>query len=92
MRLILVLVERRHLTIGKTLAQIANSSQVIAITHLPQIANNANKLVIVSKELIEDKDDKRTISLVKEVQGIRYSKRSIAYDTTKLIKRNSPSE
>lgn len=62
------------LTIGKTLAQIAESSQVIAITHLPQIANNANKLVIVSKELVEDKDDKRTISLIKEVQGIEIQK------------------
>lgn len=62
------------LTIGKTLAEIANSSQVIAITHLPQIANNADKLVIVSKELIEDKDDKRTISLVKEVQGLDIQK------------------
>lgn len=62
------------LTIGKTLAEIANSSQVIAITHLPQIANNANKLVIVSKQLIEDNDDTRTISLVKEVQGLDIQK------------------
>lgn len=62
------------LTIGKTLAEIAQSSQVIAITHLPQIANNANKLVIVSKELIEDDSDQRTISLVKEVQGLDIQK------------------
>lgn len=62
------------LTIGKTLAQIAESSQVIAITHLPQIANSANKLVIVSKELIADKNDKRTVSLIKEVQGLDIAK------------------
>ncbi len=62
------------LTIGKALAEIANSSQVIAITHLPQIANNATKLVIVSKELIENDNDKRTISLVKEVQGLDIKK------------------
>ena len=62
------------LTIGKTLAEIAKSSQVIAITHLPQIANNANKLVIVSKELIEEADDTRTISMIKEVAGLDIQK------------------
>ena len=55
------------LTIGKTLEKVAKNSQVIAITHLPQIANFSNKLIIVSKELIEDEDNKRTISVVKEV-------------------------
>ncbi|MBT4793015.1 MAG: hypothetical protein HON90_15670, partial [Halobacteriovoraceae bacterium] len=37
----------------------------IAITHLPQIANFANKLVLVSKEF----DKERTFSHVKEVVG-----------------------
>lgn len=58
------------LTIGKSLAAVANSSQVIAITHLPQIANNADKLIIVSKESVNEDNEQRTISLVKEVQGI----------------------
>jgi len=55
------------LTIGKTLAKVASSSQVIAITHLPQIANFSNKLIVVSKELIADDENERTISIVKEV-------------------------
>lgn len=55
------------LTIGKTLQSISKSSQVIAITHLPQIANFSNKLIVVSKELISDAQTPRTVSTVKEV-------------------------
>lgn len=55
------------LTIGKTLEQVAANSQVIAITHLPQIANFAKKLIVVSKEMIDEDDSQRTVSTVREV-------------------------
>src|SRR5690606_22420365 len=42
------------LKIGKSLQSVSKHSQVIAITHLPQIAVHANQLVHVSKEIIGD--------------------------------------
>ena len=58
------------LFIGKALLKVAQHSQVIAITHLPQIANFANKLIHVSK--ISEKDPSssvRTISHIQEITG-----------------------
>lgn len=57
------------LCIGSTLEGVARNSQVIAITHLPQIANFAQKLIIVSKEQIKENSKDRTISQVREVMG-----------------------
>jgi DNA repair protein RecN (Recombination protein N) len=59
------------LRIGKALKEVASKSQVIAITHLPQIAHCAEKLIVVSKEASSSNDplNKRTISLIKEVTG-----------------------
>ncbi len=54
------------LCIGKALKNVSNSSQVLAITHLPQIANYADKLIVVSKQ---QNKLKRTESLIKEVMG-----------------------
>lgn len=54
------------LKIGKSLAKVSHHSQVIAITHLPQIAIHADHLVHVSKETIEN-DGKRTQSTVKAI-------------------------
>ena len=53
--------------IGKALQEVANNSQVIAITHLPQIANYAQKLIHVSKEL--EQNGQRTISNITEITG-----------------------
>ncbi|MFZ4712994.1 MAG: DNA repair protein RecN [Bacteriovoracaceae bacterium] len=55
------------LCIGKSLKEVSINSQVIAITHLPQIAVHADKLILVSKDTI--KDQKRTVSRVSEVVG-----------------------
>ena len=58
------------LFIGKALLKVAHHSQVIAITHLPQIANFANKLIHVSK--MSEKDPSslvRTISHIQEITG-----------------------
>lgn len=57
------------LTIGKTLQNVSRKSQVIAITHLPQIATYTDKLVLVEKKLIYSGKDERTISVVNEVSG-----------------------
>lgn len=59
------------LKIGKHLSNLSNSSQVIAITHLPQIANNAKKLIVVSKELVSDNEEDRTISTIREISGLQ---------------------
>ncbi len=53
------------LSIGKALSEVARSSQVIAITHLPQIASFSDKLIHVSKKT----ENKRTFSLVEEIVG-----------------------
>lgn len=57
------------LSIGKSLQRVSESSQVISITHLPQIANFAEKLIWVSKETITKQDSNRTISQVEEIFG-----------------------
>jgi DNA repair protein RecN (Recombination protein N) len=51
--------------IGKALAEVALHGQVIAITHLPQIAQFAEVLIIVNK----DSKEERTESTVKEIIG-----------------------
>jgi DNA repair protein RecN (Recombination protein N) len=48
--------------IGKALQKVADKSQVIAITHLPQIAHCADCLLIVKKESILENNKERTIS------------------------------
>lgn len=55
--------------IGKALEEVSKGSQVIAITHLPQIANFANQIINVSKETINDESGDRTISKVEHLTG-----------------------
>ncbi|MBF0300278.1 MAG: hypothetical protein HQK51_16270 [Oligoflexia bacterium] len=64
------------LNIGKALFKVALNSQVIAITHLPQVAHSADKLIVVSKdyELDNSTTTKRTLSQIKEVFGINKDK------------------
>ncbi len=57
------------LHIGKALRKVADHSQVIAITHLPQIAACADRLIVVSKETGKSDDGERTESLVRAVEG-----------------------
>lgn len=57
------------LSIGKSLQRVSENSQVISITHLPQIANFAEKLIWVSKETIIKDESNRTISQVEEIFG-----------------------
>lgn len=57
------------LSIGKSLQKVSENSQVISITHLPQIANFAEKLIWVSKETITKDESNRTISQVAEIFG-----------------------
>ena len=54
-------------TIGSVLKDVSRSSQVIAITHLPQIACFADQLISVEKETISSTNENRTISAVKHV-------------------------
>lgn len=57
------------LHIGKSLQKVASASQVIAITHLPQIASCADHMIMVSKETAKDEGEERTESIVREVVG-----------------------
>ncbi|MEK6624346.1 MAG: hypothetical protein AABY86_05225, partial [Bdellovibrionota bacterium] len=56
------------LKIGTALKDVAKNSQVIVITHLPQIAVNADKITEIVKQTrsSSQKDDFRTISMAKE--------------------------
>jgi DNA repair protein RecN (Recombination protein N) len=65
------------LHIGKSLKNVAKSSQVITITHLPQIASFADNLIVVSKETYQDDTSDRTLSRVREIQDISLIKREI---------------
>jgi DNA repair protein RecN (Recombination protein N) len=50
--------------IGETLQKVSTRSQVIAITHLPQIANFAHQLIDIKKESIIHQDKARTFSKI----------------------------
>lgn len=60
--------------IGKALEKVSLDSQVIAITHLPQIAHFGKKLIVVSKETFKETSGPRTISLAKEFSGAQKNK------------------
>lgn len=51
------------LAIGQALRHVSTSSQVIAITHLPQIAHYAESLCVIKKETIREAEGERTVSL-----------------------------
>jgi DNA repair protein RecN (Recombination protein N) len=55
------------LKIGKSLLDVSKNSQVIAITHLPQIVSYSNNIVHVSKEQEVLETETRTVSIVKPV-------------------------
>jgi DNA repair protein RecN (Recombination protein N) len=55
------------LSIGKALARVASESQVIAITHLPQIAAYANQIIKVEKSIVKMGNETRTLSLISSV-------------------------
>lgn len=55
--------------IGKALAEVALGGQVIAITHLPQIAQFAEVLLLVHKDVQNSEKSARTESSVKEIHG-----------------------
>ena len=59
------------LSIGKSLKEVSLSSQVLAITHLPQIASYASQIINVSKSTLAAENGPRTISLVEEVSELR---------------------
>lgn len=66
------------LSIGKSLQDVAKSSQVIAITHLPQIANFSQKLILVNKNTIDKKNVTRTVSQIQEVMGAQLKEHVIS--------------
>jgi DNA repair protein RecN (Recombination protein N) len=55
--------------IGKALCQVAENGQVIAITHLPQIAQFAEVLILIQKDIQGQDKTSRTESSVKEIVG-----------------------
>jgi DNA repair protein RecN (Recombination protein N) len=59
------------LSIGKSLQSVAEYSQVLAITHLPQIASYASQIINVSKMTTVIDEQPRTISIIEQAQGIQ---------------------
>lgn len=62
------------LAVGKALKNVASDGQVIAITHLPQIAQYADVLIVVDKETQVSDDKARTESMVREIHGEKIKK------------------
>lgn len=52
------------LLLGQHLSDLSKKIQVLAITHLPQIAFNADSLIKVEKEISKEKNIQRTVSKV----------------------------
>lgn len=61
------------ISIGKSLQSVSEYSQVLAITHLPQIASFATQLINVSKSTKVIDDLPRTISIIDQVIGEKKS-------------------
>lgn len=61
------------LHIGKSLKKVSQNSQVVTITHLPQIASFSDRLIVVSKETT----DERTESKVRELVQAKDIRREI---------------
>jgi DNA repair protein RecN (Recombination protein N) len=59
------------LSIADALKNVSLSSQVVAISHLPQIAAKAQMLQVVSKHTDDDHDQIRTFSEVSYVKGVK---------------------
>lgn len=57
------------ISIGKSLQSVAEYSQVLAITHLPQIASFSSQIINVSKTTKVIDDQPRTISLIELASG-----------------------
>jgi DNA repair protein RecN (Recombination protein N) len=57
------------ISIGKSLLNVAQCSQVLAITHLPQIASFASQIINVSKTTRIVDDQPRTVSIIEQAQG-----------------------
>lgn len=57
------------LLLGKHLSDLSKKIQVLAITHLPQIAFNADSLIKVEKEVSKVDKQERTISKVTQIQN-----------------------
>lgn len=57
------------LSIGKSLQSVAEYSQVLAITHLPQIASFATQIINVSKTTKVIDDQPRTVSIIEQAMG-----------------------
>lgn len=57
------------LRIGEALLDVSKNSQVIAITHLPQIATFSDKIIKVSKETKSNGKQTRTLSLATEISA-----------------------
>ena len=55
--------------IGKALGAVAINGQVISITHLPQIAQFADSLIVVNKDINHDDKETRTESFIREIVG-----------------------
>ncbi len=55
------------LKIGKALQNVSEFSQVVAITHLPQIAIHAKSLIEVKKQTVGKGGKERTVSLAQEI-------------------------
>ncbi|MFP5491527.1 MAG: DNA repair protein RecN [Bacteriovoracia bacterium] len=70
------------LHIGRSLKKVSLNSQVVTITHLPQISSFADKLIVVSKTTTADQGEDRTESRVKELVA--------AKDIRKEIERMTP--
>lgn len=57
------------ISIGKSLQSVAEYSQVLAITHLPQIASFATQIINVSKTTKVIEDQPRTVSIIELAMG-----------------------
>ncbi len=57
------------ISLGKALRDVAKNGQVIAITHLPQVAQFCDSLILVEKDIQGNSKEMRTESRAKEFRG-----------------------
>jgi DNA repair ATPase RecN len=60
--------------IAKALKKVSQKSQVLAITHLAQIAKSVDEIIFVDKKSFESDNSVRTISFVENKSGVEREK------------------
>ena len=75
--------------VGEKILDLSNKRQIIAISHLPQIASLANNHILIKKEDIEDFTISRTEKLSSRDRSLEIARMISGVDITAISKKSA---